>query len=199
MIRRLIAHRRYMREHAYGNAETTDLWDAIETELSSSVEAVPARQIMDSWIFQGGFPLISVELASNGTTLTISQERFEYAGGEEAPAQQWMVPLRYRWKPTGGEPVTNKILLDTETTEIELPEHADWVVANAEAASFVRVSYPPETLDRLAEVALEFLSPVERYALVDDAWAAVLAAGAHRIVGAVALAGERVQGARWAH
>lgn len=167
--------RRYMREHAYGNAETTDLWDAIEAEMASTPNAVPARQIMDSWIFQGGFPLISVELAPNGTTLTISQERFANAGGDDAAEQLWMVPLRYRWKPAGGEAVTEKLLLDTETLEIELPQAADWVVANAEGASFVRVSYPPEALDRLAEVALADLTPVERYALVDDAWASVLA------------------------
>ena len=167
--------RRYMREHAYGNAETTDLWDAIEAEMASTPNAVPARQIMDSWIFQGGFPLVSVELAPNGTTLSISQERFANAGGDDAPDQQWMVPLRFRWKPAAGEPVTEKLLLDTESIEIELPEAADWVVANAEGASFVRVSYPPEALDRLAEVALEGLTAVERYALVDDAWASVLA------------------------
>lgn len=167
--------RRYMREHAYGNAETTDLWDAIEAEMASTPNAVPARQIMDSWIFQGGFPLISVELAPNGTTLSISQERFANVGGDDAPDQQWMVPLRYRWKTAGGEPVTEKLLLDTESIEIELPEAADWVVANAEGASFVRVSYPPEALDKLAEAALADLTPVERYALVDDAWASVLA------------------------
>ncbi len=167
--------RRYMREHAYGNAETTDLWDAIEAEMAATPNAVPARQIMDSWIFQGGFPLVSVELAPNGTTLTISQERFANAGGDDAPEQQWMVPLRYRWKPAAGDAVTEKLLLDSETVEIELPQAAEWVVANAEGASFVRVSYPPEALDRLAEVALVDLTAVERYALVDDAWASVLA------------------------
>ena len=63
--------RRYMRQHAYGNAETTDLWDAIEAEMASTPNAVPARQIMDSWIFQGGFPVVAVDLAPNGTTLTL--------------------------------------------------------------------------------------------------------------------------------
>lgn len=167
--------RRYMREHAYGNAETTDLWDAIEAESASSPSAVPARRIMDSWIFQGGFPLISVELAPNGTSLTFAQERYTPAGGSEAPDLQWVVPIRYRWKPVSGDPITEKILLESDAIEIELPEAAEWIVANAEGASFVRVSYPPETLDRLAEVALDALAPVERFALVDDAWAAVLA------------------------
>jgi len=75
----------------------------------------------------------------------------------------------------GGEPITEKVLLEVEELDIELSQAAEWVVANAEGASFLRVSYPPESLDRLAEAALEQLSAVERYALVDDAWAAVLA------------------------
>ena len=34
-----------------------DLWDAIEETTSE-----PVRRIMDSWIFQGGFPIIDVDL-----------------------------------------------------------------------------------------------------------------------------------------
>jgi puromycin-sensitive aminopeptidase len=164
-----------MRQHAYGNADTTDLWDAIEAETATMPAAVPAREIMDSWIFQGGFPLVSVELAPNGTSVTFSQERFAYSGGDPVDPQQWMIPLRYRWKPIGGQPITERVLLGDEQLEFELPQAAEWVIANAEGASFVRVAYPPESLDRLAEVALEQLSPVERYSMVDDAWAAVLA------------------------
>ncbi|MFT7598995.1 MAG: puromycin-sensitive aminopeptidase [Acidimicrobiales bacterium] len=163
--------RRYMTEHAYGNAETSDLWDAIEAETGD-----PVRRIMDSWIFQGGFPLVSVELAPNGRTVTFSQERFGYAGGDSAAEQLWSVPLRYRWQPlNGSDPVTTQVLLETNALEIELPSEADWLVANAEGASFLRVAYPREALERLAEVAETQLAPTERYNLVDDAWAAVLA------------------------
>ena len=43
--------------NAYGNTETTDLWDAIEEATGE-----PVRRIMDSWIFQGGFPIVDVDL-----------------------------------------------------------------------------------------------------------------------------------------
>ena len=46
----------YLRRHEYANAETTDLWDAVEESTKE-----PARALMDSWIFQAGYPLISVE------------------------------------------------------------------------------------------------------------------------------------------
>src|SRR3546814_17546527 len=49
--------RRYMKAHRYANTETTDLWDAIEEATGE-----PVRRIMDSWIFQGGHPLVRVDL-----------------------------------------------------------------------------------------------------------------------------------------
>ena len=62
---------RYMRENQFGNAETTDLWDAIEAETGE-----PVRRIMDSWIFQGGFPAVSVDShPDRPEVLTLAQER----------------------------------------------------------------------------------------------------------------------------
>ncbi len=161
--------RRYMTEHAYGNTETTDLWDAIEAQTSK-----PVRAIMDSWIFQGGAPVVYAELAGNGRSVTFSQERLSYVGGDPSQEQAWMIPIRYRWKPVGGDPVTGRILLDTDSVVLDLEAEAEWLVANADGASYLRVFYPPEALDTLGSVAFESLAPVERFALVDDAWAAVL-------------------------
>ena len=48
--------RRYLGKHAYGNTETHDLWDALEEETGE-----PVRRVMDAWIFQPGYPAISVE------------------------------------------------------------------------------------------------------------------------------------------
>ncbi len=45
--------RTYLNSHLYGNTETGDLWDAIE-----SATGEPVRRVMDSWIWQGGYPLV---------------------------------------------------------------------------------------------------------------------------------------------
>ena len=63
------------RQHEYGNTETSDLWDAIEEATGE-----PARRVMDSWIFQGGFPVVDVDLVNDGGTIRLAQERFGYAG-----------------------------------------------------------------------------------------------------------------------
>ena len=52
--------RRYLAAHRYGNTETTDLWDAIE----EAADGLPVRALMDSWIFQGGHPLVTA--SANG-------------------------------------------------------------------------------------------------------------------------------------
>ncbi len=161
--------RRYMNAHAYGNAETTDLWDAIEAETGD-----PVRAIMDSWIFQGGFPLVTISVAADGMSATFTQERMRYEGGADIAEQQWAIPLRYRWQPEGGEPVTESILLTDESTTVSFDQEAAWIVANAESASFVRVAYDEASGEMLREVAGEKLYPVERYAFVDDGWASML-------------------------
>ena len=47
----------YLRQHQYGNTETNDLWDAIE-ETSGE----PVRRMMDSWIWQPGYPLVTASV-----------------------------------------------------------------------------------------------------------------------------------------
>ena len=61
----------YMDRHAFGNTETTDLWDAIEETAGH-----PVRRIMDSWIFQGGHPIVIADTKGDGTVLHLRQERF---------------------------------------------------------------------------------------------------------------------------
>lgn len=163
--------RRYMADHQFGNAETTDLWDALEAETGE-----PVRRIMDSWIFQGGFPLLEVMTAADGT-VSLHQTRMRYAGAETSPDQTWAVPVRYRWQAADREdPSVGRLLLEgDEPLDLDLDGEPSWLVANAEGASFVRTTYPSDLLDTLADVGGEQLTAVERYGLVDDHWAAVLA------------------------
>src|SRR5919197_65883 len=65
--------RRYLCDHAYANAETGDLWTALGY---ASREDVPA--LMNGWIFQPGYPLITARLGDDEATLILTQERFTY-------------------------------------------------------------------------------------------------------------------------
>jgi puromycin-sensitive aminopeptidase len=159
--------RRYLGQHRYGNTETTDLWDAIEEESGE-----PARAIMDSWIYQGGYPLVSVALSPDGSQLTLSQRRFLYAGDEGS--ELWQVPMNLRFS-IGGQVDQRRVLLTGASTTVDLPGPVDWVVVNGGSWGFYRVRYEAALLRRLTAVMQEHLRPIERLTLVSDTWAAVLA------------------------
>ncbi|HEV2809924.1 MAG TPA: M1 family aminopeptidase [Acidimicrobiales bacterium] len=155
---------RYLDAHAYANAETTDLWDAIEEATGE-----PVRRIMDAWIFQGGYPLIGVGEDDDGS-LRLDQRRFVFAGSEDGVVSTatWPVPLLVR----SGEAPPSRLLMDEEP--VTLAPGGTPVVVNAGGHGFYRVRYSPELLGRLRR-SLDRLAPVERALLVDDTWAAVLA------------------------
>ena len=153
--------RRYLKAHEFANAETTDLWDAIEAATGE-----PVRRIMDTWIYQGGHPIIGVEAA--GDRVTFTQRRFRFLPDDGAAT--WAVPVLV--SAAGAEP--HKVLLEGETTTVELPGVSKGVVVNAGGHGFYRVRYSPTLLAALGS-RVDDLAPVERALLLDDTWAAVLA------------------------
>ncbi len=172
--------RRYLAAHAYGNTETHELWDAIDAEAGD----VPIRAVMDSWIFQGGHPLVSVSatLDEGGTEVVgLSQSPFSYLleppasgapdGGAVGSAigSSWLVPVLVA--PAGGGEVRRILLGDEPQT---LGATASPVVVNAGGSGFYRTSY--DTSLRTALLAVfETMAPLERYGLVADVWATCLA------------------------
>ena len=159
--------RLYLRRHQYANAETTDLWEALEHSTES-----PVRTLMDSWIFQPGYPLVSVE--KHGRGVRLRQQIFRYLQDGSMPPQRWYVPIFLRAGSKAG--ILRQTLLLTENEQtVEFEESPDWVVVNAGGHGFYRVRYGEELLDRLKGTLKEQLSSVEKFGLVNDTWAVTLA------------------------
>jgi puromycin-sensitive aminopeptidase len=157
----------YLTTHAYGNTETSDLWDALE-----SVSGEPVGSIMASWINQGGYPVVSVERGDSPAKLVLRQRRFVY-DGRESP-ERWTVPLDLRAS-LAGEVHRERVLLGEPVASVTFPGPVDWVVVNGGAWGFYRTRYSPELWRALRDAGpAAALSPLERFALVSDAWAAVV-------------------------
>ena len=159
--------RHYLKKHQYGNTETNDLWDAIE-----EVTGEPARRVMDSWIFQRGFPLLSVDCDASGK-LTLTQQRFSFTPLTNGDNSLWSLPVTLRYG-HDGHVSERRELLESASLEIDLGGPVDWVVVNAGGHGFYRVRYTPALLQQLRPIILQQLTAIERYALVDDTWASVL-------------------------
>jgi len=151
--------RLYLDRHRYGNTETTDLWDALEEATGE-----PVRAIMDSWIFQGGYPVVSV--AASGA---LSQARFRYLPA--ASEQLWQVPVLARR--LSGEQA--RLLLTDGAATLPLAASTDDpVVVNAGGWGFFRTRYETPLFNALIG-RLGSLDALERFNLVGDTWASVLA------------------------
>jgi puromycin-sensitive aminopeptidase len=159
--------RLYLRRHEYGNAETTDLWDALEDSTQQ-----PVRALMDTWIFQPGYPLISVE--KNGKSLRLSQRIFRYLQDGTGDAGTWHVPVFLRIGTKSGA-VTKTLLLTSQEQGVEFADDIDWAVVNAGGHGFYRVRYGTELAAVLQSNFQSTLSAVERFNLVNDVWATTLA------------------------
>ena len=149
--------RHYLNRYQLSNTETTDLWDALEDATGK-----PVRKIMDTWIFQPGYPLLSVDSGR------VVQRRFGY---QSADGERYAVPVLVRTHHRDRID-TRPVLLGSDAATLDAPEDA-LVVLNAGGEGFYRVAYPTKHREQLLDAGV--LAPLERFALVDDLWAAVLA------------------------
>jgi len=158
----------YLKKHQYNNTETGDLWDALE-----AASGQPVRSMMDTWIFQQGFPVVSTAPTADGRSLKITQRRFFFAPPEKPESQLWHVPVMVRARTDHGV-ATHKLLLTEAETTLQLPGKLEWALLNEGGHGFYRVRYSPEMLAALTK-NLTALEPIERFGLVSDTWAATVA------------------------
>jgi puromycin-sensitive aminopeptidase len=161
--------RTYLKAHAYANTVTSDLWDALE-----DASGAPVRDVMDTFILQGGHPLVSLEYD------TLTQQPFALgpvpAGTTSSIGSAWQVPVALRALPDEEKPgsPTRYLVLGTGPARIDEPGRGLTVV-NAGGWGMFRVAY--ETGHRLALAdQMGELVPLERANLLADTWATTLAA-----------------------
>lgn len=165
--------RDYLHKHAYGNADTKDLWDSL-----GKISKQPVPQLMDGWIFHPGYPLITAEINQSGR-LVLSQQRFTYLPNPSpltphSSPTTWQIPLQIRVT-AGGKTDTSRRLLTEKNMTVPLPHDWESVLINEESHGFYRVRYAPDLLDRLLSRGLDRLAVTERFNLINDAWATTIA------------------------
>ncbi|MFY4727735.1 M1 family metallopeptidase, partial [Nitrospira sp. BLG_2] len=159
--------RQYLRTHAYGNADTQDLWTALGTAARQ-----PVPELMNGWIFQPGFPLVTAEL--HGQELRLSQQRFTYLVQEPALEELWQIPIQIRLA-VGNRTEHRQLLLTGQETKVGLPDGVTSVFVNEGGHGFYRVRHRAPLLEQLLDQGLDRLAAIERFILVSDTWATTVA------------------------
>jgi puromycin-sensitive aminopeptidase len=163
--------RDYLHAHAYGNADTNDLWVSL-----GKIAKQPVPELMNGWIFQPGFPLVTAKV-SPSSELTIRQQRFSYLSDEQSSPskdQRWQIPLQMRVT-AGGKTNTSRMLLTEKDTTVQLPHNWESVLINEGGHGFYRVRYAPDLLSRLLNAGIDRLAATERFNVINDAWATTVA------------------------
>jgi puromycin-sensitive aminopeptidase len=147
--------RHYLRAHSYANTVTRDLWASLE-----AVSNQPVGTIMDTWILQGGHPIVAV--ADDGT---LSQRPFMFApaDGPSAIGSSWLVPVLSR--PLGGEARSRQLLDGPAMLAAAQP-----ALVNAGGTGVYRTSFEAGQLAAIA-ARLGELTEIERAVLLGDTWA----------------------------
>lgn len=131
----------YLKKHAYGNAKTSALWDAL-----SEASGVDVNKIMGPWIEKIGFPVLTV--TEGQQQITIKQSRFLSTGDVKPEDDQttWWIPLALKGK-LGTEGIEPLAITTKESTIDGISD--DFYQLNTGATGFYRVNYPESRLKAL--------------------------------------------------
>jgi len=162
--------RSYLKEHAFDNATTHDLWKSLE-----EASGLPVNQIMESWTTQTGFPVLKVKIEKQPNSLSINfkQNQFRYDNIINESTQNdslWQIPISVSSSATD---TTHRELMTTQDFSINLKhQNASWVKINPSHSAFYRVQYEASDLDNLSEpISSLTLKPSDRLGIQSDAFA----------------------------
>ena len=159
MIQQFIGHeafqaglKQYFASHAYGNTIGNDLWSELE-----HTSGKPVSQIMNQWISQPGYPVVS--LTRDGGELTLTQEQF-FVGPHDPSERRWPVPLM------STHPAIPALLEDHSTTlSLGDPVHLNV----GDSAHFI-TQYDSMSQEYLTgRIRDQTLDPISRLQLLDEA------------------------------
>ncbi|HEY5103001.1 MAG TPA: M1 family aminopeptidase [Steroidobacteraceae bacterium] len=154
--------RRYMKDHAYANTVTDDLWREID-----AVSATKITDIAHDFTLHAGVPLISARAArcDSGTlAVTVAQTRFGIDDSAKTGTQTWHVPIAI--KTLGSTDSTRVLISGAAGTRVTLPQCAP-VLLNAGQAGYFRSQYTPAAFAALADRFGE-LAPEDQLGLLND-------------------------------
>lgn len=158
-----------------------EFWNSVNIATDELPEKLSLKEVMDRWIAQSGYPLVTVTRDYEHGSTIVKQKAFFYDKPTMERKTLWHVPLTYinnnaNWSypiKTWLEPKEEKIIHETEGINDE-GNKTSWILFNVNKTGYYRVNYD-ETNWRLLATALdknhEDFPPETRASLIDDVFA----------------------------
>ncbi|MCJ1394766.1 Aminopeptidase 2 mitochondrial [Xylographa bjoerkii] len=171
--------RRYLKKHAYGNTQTSDLWAAL-----SDASGKPVEKTMDVWTKNIGYPVVTVTENEGAKSIHVKQNRFLRTGDVKSEEDKTLFPVFLGLRTKDG--VNEDLVLSSREQDFDLPS-LDFFKVNADHSGIYRTSYTPARLEKLGQAAKQGLLPVEdRAGMIADA-GALAASGYQKTSGLLTL------------
>ena len=171
--------RRYLKKHAFGNTQTSDLWAALGDASGKSVE-----KDMEIWTKNVGYPVITVTEKKNSKSVHLKQNRFLRTADVKPEEDKTLFPVFLGLRTKDG--VDKALTLSEREQEITVPDDGFFKL-NADHAGIYRTSYTPKRLQKLGQAAKDGLLSVEdRAGMIADA-GALAASGYQKTSGILSL------------
>jgi puromycin-sensitive aminopeptidase len=148
--------RHYLKQHAYGNTDTVDLWAALE-----QASGKPVREFMHAWTSQPGFPIVQATAREN--ELQLKQHCFCLNPAAKKNEELWPVPLN-------GQPDLENAVLNKGNANFALKKASSSYWLNDGHSGFYRTIYDAAHTAQLGElVKAGKLDEIDRLGLLSDA------------------------------
>ncbi|XP_053204112.1 endoplasmic reticulum aminopeptidase 1-like [Panonychus citri] len=175
----------YLSKYKFSNAETSDLWRSFSKIVPN--EVINVTSIMETWVRQKGYPVITVR--SFGEHVLLTQKRYlsspmvnedetidgNLSSSSSSPfGYQWIIPITLITSHNPRDP--SLIWMSSTNSAIPFPHHVDWFKINVNQTGFYRVNYDEYNWKRLISLLdrsgpdTHLLSPSDRANLIDDAF-----------------------------
>ncbi|XP_067293179.1 alanyl (membrane) aminopeptidase b, tandem duplicate 1 [Pseudorasbora parva] len=164
----------YLNTFKFNNTVYTDLWYHLQQAVDKTGHSLPksVADIMDRWVLQMGFPVITIDTATG----QITQEHFllDPNSKPERPSEfnyEWFVPIQ--WTKTGTAQAPKWLLKKTDQVNEMKTNENEWVLANINVTGYYRVNYDDNNWERLLNVlqtSRENIPIINRAQIIDDAF-----------------------------
>ncbi|PNP55420.1 hypothetical protein THARTR1_04250 [Trichoderma harzianum] len=154
--------RKYLNKYAYGNTQTSDLWDSL-----AEVSGKPVHEVMTAWTKKVGYPVLTVTEKEGESSIHVKQNRFLRTGDVKPEEDTTLYPVFLGLKTKDG--VDETIALKEREQEFKVPS-TDFFKLNANHTGIYRTLYSPSRLEKLGKAAKEgLLSTEDRTGMIADA------------------------------
>ncbi|XP_017797944.1 PREDICTED: aminopeptidase N-like [Habropoda laboriosa] len=156
----------------YNSTDVADFMNILEAEAAEHLLGVSLEEMINSWISQGGYPLVTVKRNYEEESAVIYQEPFALDRPSESISKFWHIPLNYI-NENGNWSSPTKVWFQSEPKIIleNIASNESWVLFNVNKTGYYRVHYDERNWMLLKTALTENheLFPAEtRASLIED-------------------------------